>query len=1098
MSLQVRTGFLPLTVSFLLAGAIASCGGGGSSGGGGGGAAMYIDTCSLGCSNGASSSLVSCAIGQHSRNGDVTIFFSEPVLASTVTPSSFQLIDVSTGQSPIGVRFVDSTDPSGKKMIFRPAVFFDANGNTIFGFNAGTTYRVTLPGTLHGDLGPFVSSTTGSLNQSRMQCDFVTTNQIEDLVSGPPRVTVLVQPAVNGDPTQGGPLQSADGLVNVWRNSPIVMRFNDVMNPATLLNPTTHQLTQITVMVDTDGVAADQVPLFGQAVLNIDLIALRTDVTFTPANGMPSGTALSGSARHIVVMIPNTVTDLVGNGVANPGNFIFQPESVPEPATTLPDADGEGFTNTANEDTAASGADWSNGRLTRGFGGGSGRLGELRVPTLQSVTLDCDGTEIRNVSVPDSSSNFTVVKTSGVLDNSHPSASPAAPNEYATTPTSWPTVVVTDGIFEFSSLNLDTGSTLLIHGTTHPARLFSRGPVNILGTIDIRGGSPPEHDSEQAHGDPGGAGGPSGGHGGAGGDRWDNPPGSQLSDPTQVVPTGIPNQGAIISGRNGVGLGGSGTRGVGIGADANPDPGPNQTCMSPDPAFLLGLLLSDPGNQPNGDPGFCTVRQVASPGGGGAYATSGTDGVPLSSVPFGIDPVTSQPVSNLPAVIAHGGNAATLGIEPPDPESGHRVRKLAGANLRGGTGGGGGGGQLFDTGEDVNPFPFGYCYDTDDTCQAFIVLTHYSDHSAAGGGGGGGALQLASGEQIHLDGSIRANGGDGGSSMFSTLVIPGFNGPRKSRACPGGAGSGGAVRLQAQLLDIFARDPNDPHDAPRIDVTGGAGGTWSSSYPLTPTPPWQITLLGKGGDGGAGLMRLEDMSGGTNPPTTLMTRCSEAPKLAPYDATNDPCGKTSLSVGPWDLSIFRPETFSGASSCWMKASGNYFELGFVPDDLAHNPPVYGWNMDVVFHDLASGQDVLTPYRGRDANTPFPTGDFESNLGTDVNYLDAANPPGNQFGTGVFDPSRFGTYMAVRFQGAVADLDTVGRTPCSIVLVGPSAQIQPGSLTPWVSHPAELNEFRPRPNIVRFCVVFDRSLALAAGVNSQINGVTNLKIQVQPN
>jgi hypothetical protein len=1095
MSLQVRNGFLPLTVSLLLAGAIASCGGGGSSGGGGG--AMYITTCSLGCGNGAGASIVTCSIAQHSLNGDVTVYFSEPVLASSVSPSSFQLIDVNTGQSPVGTRFIDSTDPSGKKMIFRPAVFFDANGNTIFGFNPGATYRVTIPGQMHGDPGPFVTSTTGNVNQSRMQCDFATTSTIEDPVVGPPRVTVLVQPAVAGDPSHGGPLEPATGQANIWRNSPIVMRFNDIMNPATLLNPNTHEPVLITVQVDTDGnlqTVADRVTLFGQVVLNIDLIALRTDLTFTAANGMPSGRDLDGNLRQIVVTIPNTVTDLVGHGCANPGDYIFTPEVVLQPPTTLPDANGENFTDTSNEDVKTSGADWGNGRVTRGWGGGSGRLGALRVPTLQSLSLDCDGTEIRNVSIPNNASNFTVVQTTGTLDNAHPAVNPTAPDEFSPLPQNWPTVVVTDGVFEFSSLNIDVGATLTIHGTTHPARLFSRGPVSVLGSIDIRGETSAIHDSEDPHGDPGGAGGPSGGHGGAGGDRWNNMGNIDIENCT---PPGIDNPGAVLQGGRGHGVGGPGFRGGGFGGINNPNPGPTQTCVCTDPALLLGELMSDPGNLLDGNPGFCTIRQVSSPGGGGAYATSGTAGDPLSSIPFAMDPITGDQVSNL-ATPAQGGDSATLGIEPPDPESGHRIRKLAGANLRGGAGGGGGGSQLFDTAQDGNVPPFGVCYDEVNDCSFnFTYITHYRDHSACGGGGAGGALQLVSGEQIHLSGSIRANGGDGGSSFFNILVIPNLDGPRKSRACPGGAGSGGAVRIQAQLLDILARDPNDPHDAPRVDVSGGVGGMWSSSYPLGAVNPI-ISVLGKGGDGGQGLMRLEDLSGGTNPPTTLMTRCSEAPKLAPYDAVNDVCGKLSLSVGPWDLSINRPETFSGASSCWMKAPGNYFQLDFVADDLTHNPPIYGWNMDVVYHDTASNTDVLTTYRGRDANTPFPTGDFESNLGTAVNYLNAASPPGNAYGTGAFDPSRFGTYLAVRFQGAVADLDTVGRSPCDLVIMGSGSQIEPGSLTPWVSNPAELNNFRPRPNIVRFCVTFDRSLALAAGVNSLINGVTNLKIQVLPN
>jgi hypothetical protein len=410
-----------------------------------------------------------------------------------------------------------------------------------------------------------------------------------------------------------------------------------------------------------------------------------------------------------------------------------------------------------------------------------------------------------------------------------------------------------------------------------------------------------------------------------------------------------------------------------------------------------------------------------------------------------------------------------------------------------GLGSGGGGSQVYDTIQGGN-FPSASCH----LCDGFFffaIISDWRDHSAAGGGGGGGALQVCSGSSLALSGSIAASGGDGGSSKFDTLVIPNvYDGPRHSRGIPGGGGSGGAVHLQALSISIFNRDPNDPHDAPRIDVSGGLGGLTYADY-LTTT-----SLIAQGGAGGAGLMRLEDRSGGSNPPATLMTRCSEAPKFAPYDATGDPCGIKSLSVGPCDPPAHRPETFSAAGSCWMKADGSYFQLNFVADDLTANPPVYGWNMDVVYHDPVSGNDVLTPYRGRDANTPFPTGDFESNLGHDLNYLDAANPPGNQFGTGAFDPSRSGgSYMAVRFQGAVADLDDVANSPCDLVLSGANSQIETGSLTPWVTHPSELNAFRPRPNIVRLCVVFDSSLSVGSGtISTLINGVTNLKVQVLPN
>jgi hypothetical protein len=49
----------------------------------------------------------------------------------------------------------------------------------------------------------------------------------------------------------------------------------------------------------------------------------------------------------------------------------------------------------------------------------------------------------------------------------------------------------------------------------------------------------------------------------------------------------------------------------------------------------------------------------------------------------------------------------------------------------------------------------------------------------------------------------------------------------------------------------------------------------------------------------------------------------------------------------------------------------------------------------------------------------------------------------------------------------------------------------------VQHPKELNAFSPRPDMVRFCVVFDASLVTPASIGSFIKGVTNIRIRTQP-
>jgi len=236
-----------------------------------------------------------------------------------------------------------------------------------------------------------------------------------------------------------------------------------------------------------------------------------------------------------------------------------------------------------------------------------------------------------------------------------------------------------------------------------------------------------------------------------------------------------------------------------------------------------------------------------------------------------------------------------------------------------------------------------------------------------------------------------------------------------------------------------------------------------------------------------------------------MTRCSEAPKLLPFDPINHPFDPNTtsgpcvglpesedwLSVAEWDKPTRRPDSYSGAVSCWMRPEGRFFTVQFDEDVGTE----YGWNMKVLYGDPGTPPTVIN-YRGPDPNSPFGSGDFETNVGSRVNYLNDANPPGNQFGTGPFDPAPGGAYLSVLFQGALA-IEDISSDLCDVTLDGVDSQIAPGSLTPWVRHPGELNEFLPRANMVRFTIVFDRSGAPPGSPAARIQGVTDLIIHAQP-
>jgi hypothetical protein len=312
---------------------------------------------------------------------------------------------------------------------------------------------------------------------------------------------------------------------------------------------------------------------------------------------------------------------------------------------------------------------------------------------------------------------------------------------------------------------------------------------------------------------------------------------------------------------------------------------------------------------------------------------------------------------------------------------------------------------------------------------------------------------MVTGRSMIVSGLIDAGGGDGGGSPTATEEARPLHSP------PGGGGSGGAIRLQGQQLDLVGTTQT------RIDVSGGAGGSnFNESH---------------GGAGGAGLVRLEAS-------LESLDAGAEAPHISPTDAAIvGPDSENILSVGNWALPRRRPECFTGAASCWMKPTGNFFQILFSPDDPMNADPAlrYGWNMDVVY-DTGSGQQLIK-FRGPDPNLPFtPTmsaPDFEHFLGNTLNY-------------GV--PAGTGSYLAVRFQGV--QVVEPFQHPCTLALDPSLGEVLLNSLTPWVRHPADLNSFSPKPNAVRFSVVFDTSLAFAPNsIPSFIKGVTNLKILAQP-
>lgn len=1008
----------PALLVSVLALAAASCGGGG-----GGGSSnptssgMSILSCSLGCRDSITNpgSLLSCTETEIEVNREIRLTFSSAIDQLTVSPSSFQVTEVDTGQTPPGAFSFDPADP--RVLIYRPILTFDSSGNANIGLKPNQEYSIVVPGTRLDATGPYIRSRSGTPNQNRMQCLVRASQGVLDTRPGRPNVTVTLDTVAQRDP-DGNPIAfnpdvPAAGAIDAFRNTAVRIVFDDVMDPATVANPVTRSSTTIRFFVDADGDTtdrSDQVQLGGTYTPSTDQDALTTTVIFQPSDGFPSGGHGTRPRRIVLEFLPQ-IADLGGNRLVNPGLIVFTPEIIDFDPIDL----SEEFGDTLLEDSVRTGSAWGGGRLGIGPGGGSGRLGDLVVLPGQVIELDTDSEDFAGLSTV----NFN---PSNVIDRSGP-------------------VVVTGGIFEFARLRIDAGGTLRFRGS-NPARLYVRGEAVVQGLLDVSGQSGLIHVSDNAEGGVETASGAGGGVGGKGGGRPDGSvadlpsSGGQASDngPSNVLDA---NTYTDVDGGVGGGipvpdtLAPTGMAGGGFAGIAWPQP------TAANPALHMPATVTDIGGMQFYE-FTCSMLVPSMPGGGGAYTFDGGDARLI---------VTNllAPSTTLPP-LARGGRSADLGINA-------QARTLAPelGLLRGGPGGGGGGAHFLESVTNGQP----------GACSLPIggpplrlravngpqnIPGGYIAHSSAAGGAGGGAVQIAAGRRINLIGIINASGGDGGNGTYPPASTTPLD-----LAQGGGGGAGGAVLLQSQLIQVQAVPG-------RIDISGGLGGEGAGAFLFSGGVP--VAVPSAGGTGSPGLIRLES--------ATAPSIAIEAPKISPSESTLQaqygPSAQIEdlLSTATWTPFEDAPSGMSGAQSCWLRPTGNFFQLDFQEDGAEP-----GWDLFLRIRGQAQAQSF------RAANDVVPGMTLEEAFGNDL----GASP------------------VVIRFQGARAVRRLTD--PCSVVETGSASPLLAGSQTDWVRHPAELNDFHGRPdltpNVFRFVILWDRS----AAVFDAIQGAESLQVTVQP-
>ncbi len=803
-------------VALLLAlGALAGCSGGGS-----GTASVSFDcasanpkviclsSCNLGCS------ATGCSISDIAQNAVIILQFSEEIDPATVTPSSIRFRTAS-GEQPVGVFFVN-----GKQVEFVPTLAI-SGGQTFFGFSAGETYTMTIPG---GDGQPaVVRSTSGKPFEKTLSCTLTSSLGIVDQNGVAPRAN-LITPSI-------AQIGSAP------RDTEVVLEFNEMIDATPFLSGTQSPVTFSVRRnreatgggFECDPNSAPQT-LNGTQVLDFDAGRGISILTFRPAQALPGNVCCE-------INVTDGVADLSGRP-AQPQTFTFRTVVVPLVNQNIT----EEFVDNTQLDIDSSAATWAGGTCSFAQIGGDGRHGVFNLSLATNLNTVEDGKNVYQFNTDN-----TIIPASNTSTGS--------------------AIAITDGRFYFSQMVLPSNVRLKFVGTRPPI-ITVAGKFDVLGDMFVSGGSialmPLNSSLTGQLGAPGGI---FAGAGGKGGDKITLP--QSTTTGAQAVHQGVRGEDARLLAGHGyassaIGTGGSGstvfpTSGLSahlyFGLASGITYSPTASAGGGGGGFLVPGAVGRVVTNNHSDLAFAGVstgggantltavqtwlpnrftgRQITIDSGVGAgqvrtvlFNTTNTITVdaPWVTIPtasnFSI-PAQSIPMTGQMGPQASGGSVLQLF---PFPSGSAIVTRASEHFLVGGSGGGGAASQ-------------GACS---------LLLTPDKFTCGAGGGGGGGVMALRAGDVLRLGpaGKLLARGGSAAGSAGSAAG---------AQPAPGGGGSGGSIVLQSgRQVDLTGQ----------IDVRGGLGGVFNrvagTNNGAAPAG-MQAQILG--GDGAPGFVRLESAAG---------------------------------------------------------------------------------------------------------------------------------------------------------------------------------------------------------------------------------------------